>query len=264
MNLSGLKPCFYLFNGTFAYLGKSTDTNFHTHHALQISIGLDKPFLMETKKAYAKHQSIIIASDVSHKFDGLDAWHLILLIDPEHEKAHQIKNNVLQDPMTKLDFYPLEGHVEEIVQLMIQKASCPAVQNSLNQLLGIISGFTNKIHKTDQRIHKIFKYIERLDEKKVSMEDLTNLVNLSESRLSHIFKEQTGIPVRRYILWIRLMDALKNAILGQSLTTAALNAGFSDSAHFTRTYKSMFGVTPSTYVKKTKNSRFIQVINCSG
>ena len=248
----------------FAYLGKLSDTDFHSHHALQICIGLNKAFVLETQNGSKKYQAVVIDTDIRHKFDGMDDWHLILLVDPKHEKVHQIKKNISIDKTGEPAFSLLETHVDDIIHLMIQKASCNAVNNSMNSLLVLLSGSSQEILETDQRIQKIFNYIESLEEKKVTVKTLTTLVNLSESRLSHIFKEQTGIPIRRYILWVRLMSALKDVISGQSMTTAAFNAGFSDSAHFNRTFRSMFGVSPSTYVKKRKNSRFVQLIDCSG
>ena len=264
MDLQDLKSCFYFFNGTFAYLGKTTDTDFHSHHALQISIGLNRSFLLETQTKSGNYQAIIIDTDISHRLDCMGNWNLILLIEPEHESARQIKENILTGQTSEPDFLRLKPHVNNIVRLMVQKATCMKIKNSLDLLLAELTGLHDKPRETDQRIVKIFRYIENLEEKKVSLETLADLVKLSESRLAHIFKEQTGIPVRRYILWVRLMDALENITQGRSLTVAAHNAGFSDSAHLTRTFKRMFGVIPSMYLTKTNSSRFIQLINCSG
>jgi len=57
----------------------------------------------------------------------------------------------------------------------------------------------------------------------------------------HLFVEQTGLPFRTYLLWRRLMRGLEAFASGASLTDAALGAGFSDSAHFSRTFRRMFG-----------------------
>src|SRR3546814_5815939 len=54
-----------------------------------------------------------------------------------------------------------------------------------------------------------------------------------------------GMPFQRYVLWRRLLIAF-DAIGGQhSATEAAHMAGFSDSAHFARTIKAMFGICAS-------------------
>lgn len=51
-----------------------------------------------------------------------------------------------------------------------------------------------------------------------------------------LFKEETGVPVRQFLLWLRLNDAVKLIINGTSYTDAAYEAGFADAAHLTRTY----------------------------
>ncbi len=200
MNLSGIEPSYYFFNGTIVFLSNTIDNDFHRHHVLQISTGIDNPFILETEKSLKKVPSVIIDTNINHRFDCMDNWHLTLLIDPEHGSVEHIRKKFLLDDTAEPDFDLLKPYVDNIVQLLIQNGSCDMVKESLNNLLTELTGFEEKKHETDQRILKIFKFIENLEEKKVSMEALTDLVNLSESRLSHLFKDHTGIPVRRYIL----------------------------------------------------------------
>lgn len=68
---------------------------------------------------------------------------------------------------------------------------------------------------------------------------------LSQSRFLHLFKEETGLPYRRYRLWIRIGAALSVMRRGGTLTQAAYAAGFSSSAHFTTAFTTMFGMPPS-------------------
>jgi len=67
---------------------------------------------------------------------------------------------------------------------------------------------------------------------------------LSASRFAHLFKQEVGVPVRRYVLWQKMRRALDLAMAGESLTSAALTAGFADSAHLSRTVRSIQGVAP--------------------
>ncbi|HEY9266429.1 MAG TPA: helix-turn-helix domain-containing protein [Mycobacterium sp.] len=63
--------------------------------------------------------------------------------------------------------------------------------------------------------------------------------------MTHLFTEQVGIPLRRYVLWSRLRIAILRVQAGDDLTGAAHGAGFADSAHLTRTTRDMFGLPPS-------------------
>jgi AraC-like DNA-binding protein len=75
--------------------------------------------------------------------------------------------------------------------------------------------------------------------------ELAAQIGLSASRLTHLFTEQVGIPLRRYVLWLRLRVAITRVQDGDDLTGAAHGAGFADSAHLTRTTREMFGLPPS-------------------
>jgi AraC-like DNA-binding protein len=86
---------------------------------------------------------------------------------------------------------------------------------------------------------------EQLERGPVSLADLAGLGGLSAGRLRHLFVEQTGLPFKTYVLWLRLMKALEVAAAGESLTNAAHAAGFADSAHFSRTFRRMFGIAPA-------------------
>ena len=59
----------------------------------------------------------------------------------------------------------------------------------------------------DERIVKIRKYIQENIHKKFETSELCQLVFLSESRLLHLFKENVGIPIRNYILWMRVITS---------------------------------------------------------
>lgn len=78
---------------------------------------------------------------------------------------------------------------------------------------------------------------------------LAELANLSPSRFSHWFVEQTGLPLRSYRKWLRLEMALHRLAHGGNLTVAAHAAGFADSAHLSRTFRDMFGMNPAALLR---------------
>lgn len=77
---------------------------------------------------------------------------------------------------------------------------------------------------------------------------LAAMAGLSETRFSHWFREHTGMPLRSYRKWLRLVRGLEHALRGGTLTDAAHQAAFADQAHFSRTFVQMFGVRASDVV----------------
>ena len=84
---------------------------------------------------------------------------------------------------------------------------------------------------------------------------VTASVFLSESRISHLFKEHMGISLKKYLVWVRLKKAVHFLINeGVSFTEASYDSGFYDQAHLSNAFKQFMGVTPS----KPYNSRTLQ------
>ena len=98
----------------------------------------------------------------------------------------------------------------------------------------------------DARIVQAATTIDRLiGAGPVRLADAGRESGLSLGRFRHLFTAEIGMPFQRYVLWRRLLIAF-DAIGGQhSATEAAHMAGFSDSAHFARTIKAMFGICAS-------------------
>ena len=97
----------------------------------------------------------------------------------------------------------------------------------------------------DARIRTAFELIRASLDQSIRLSALAQALYVSESWLVHRFREQVGVPLRRYVLWQRLWRAVESALKGLTLTEAAHVAGFSDSAHLSRTFRETFGVAPS-------------------
>jgi AraC-like DNA-binding protein len=95
---------------------------------------------------------------------------------------------------------------------------------------------------TDRRIFLAIKCIEAQEE----FGEIAIRVNLSASRLRHLFKERTGWSPGQFAKEWKLWKAKR--ILQEtfcSVKESAAMAGFSDLSHFVRDYKTRFGCRPS-------------------
>ena len=79
--------------------------------------------------------------------------------------------------------------------------------------------------------------------------ELEKVTGLSRYELARQFKLKFGTSPYRYLLLRRLDFTRKQIAPDRSLADLALEAGFADQAHFTRMFKSAFGLTPSAYAR---------------
>ena len=100
----------------------------------------------------------------------------------------------------------------------------------------------------DQRIQIVRSAIEQECRRAWTITALAGLVNLSPSRLRHLFKAETGITPNRFLKEVRLAEA------EQLLRTTFLRVkeimnrvGFLDESHFGHEFKKAYGLAPSKY-----------------
>ncbi len=132
------------------------------------------------------------------------------------------------------------------------EASAKTALNELNDWIG--KPLPNCNIKSDKRIEMAVGIIKENAADNVSVDEIAETLGLSVSHLSQLFKEATGVPIRRYRLWQRLFIVAAKMAGGMRLTEAAISAGFSDSAHFSRVFKEICGVRPTDIWRSKKHS----------
>lgn len=98
----------------------------------------------------------------------------------------------------------------------------------------------------DQRVEQVVRRIKSSVADNLSLTELAGEVDLSVPRLVELFKKHLGVPIRRYRQWHRLYVTAVGVAQGNSLTEASIAAGFTDSSHFSNTFRTMLGMKPST------------------
>lgn len=80
---------------------------------------------------------------------------------------------------------------------------------------------------------------------RMSQDELAERLGLERTQALRLFKESTGTTFRQFKRWSGLQHAARLIVSGALVRTAAMDAGFADTAHLTRTFKQCFGLTPS-------------------
>ena len=100
----------------------------------------------------------------------------------------------------------------------------------------------------DDRVCIIQQYLRSNFAEPISVESLARLVNLSSSRLAHLFKSEIGSTPTSCLKFIRLekaRDLLETTCL--SIKQIMPLVGMSDKDNFRRDFKKAYGLPPKQY-----------------
>ena len=100
----------------------------------------------------------------------------------------------------------------------------------------------------DMRIAAAVRAIDAGPHEFTAITQAAEIAELSVPRFQHLFRDIVGTPFRRYRLWKRMANVAHSLSLGESLTNAALDAGFSSSAHLSSAFREIFGIKPSELI----------------
>jgi len=99
----------------------------------------------------------------------------------------------------------------------------------------------------DRRIKLAITKIEA-DPGSWQLSSLADSVNLSESRLRHLFKQETGTTVKRYLKVARLKRAaLLFTTTFLSIKEITAEVGYKSAGHFLLDFKSVYGMPPTVF-----------------
>ena len=246
------KDPFSLFfdRGVGVYCGNVKETKLHAHHAIEIVFALSGCFKVVDKFGIQeKYQLVLIPNDIQHQFVAInDVTPVFIYLDPFHDIGKALTSRFkLNKEIVGLNVIPNQ-HIFTNLHLW-RSGKDINIFETVAALAHQLTGTGFYTNESDERILKSIENIHADLHMDIRIKDIASKAHLSESRYAHLFKEQVGIPFRRFVLWTRLQTTVKSVIEGNSLTSACYDGGFSDLPHFSKTFFDMFGVPPSSVLK---------------
>lgn len=107
----------------------------------------------------------------------------------------------------------------------------------------------------DLRIARVRELLASCDPHNPNFSEIARAVNLSSSRLRHLFKSNVGCSLRSYVRQIRLKRAdtlLRTTFL--SVKEIAAATGANNESHFVRSFKKEYGNPPARYRKLMRSN----------
>jgi len=113
---------------------------------------------------------------------------------------------------------------------------------------------TVHVHREMKAISTVLEFIQAHYENKITLGELASAANLNQIYFSRLFKKITGMSPFSYLIEYRIMEA-KNLLRETDLkiTEIAQRTGFFDSAHFTKHFSRLAGMSPKRYRENILN-----------
>jgi len=248
--LTGVKrsggPPVLLWPAALVVWGPGAASSLHAHHAVQLVLTLDGRARLRSgvRQRWIDFTAALIAPDAPHEVDARGTNVIIAFVDPETEVGAGLRRR-LAGPLTVLPEAEVEGWRRQLAAVPLQPA---AVERWWRARLAAARA-PRRIHPRVRRALRWLRQNVDATEEDRSLERLAALAGLSPSRFMHVFTESLGVPLRPYLLWLRLQHAAGRLLAGASATEAAHEAGFSDAAHLSRTFRRTLGTTAREIAK---------------
>jgi AraC-like DNA-binding protein len=221
--------------GLALFAGAAGDNHPHRHLAHQLCLPAPGTGCrVETELGAWLGGACCIPGGLPHRL--LDFEGLLLWVDPTHALARTL---------------PLGAGPQPLVSPCTERLQ--ALQKDLD-LSRLFPSTAPQAAALEPRLERVMQCLQQ-GLRTQDMPDrgaLARLCGLSPDRFSHWFRESTGLPLRSYRKWLRLMAALQAVLAGHPLADAAQWAGFADQAHMARTLRENLGVNAGIALRDLK------------
>lgn len=238
------------------------------HHEFLLVTGGKGSFVIDHKKYVLKPGTLLyICPDVKHVL-GTDDVDPLCFLSVHFSYAEVsmkddlwgINENVAKLPMQVVselkDYYQVEDILGKMIVCWNTKLPGYEFESKtfLQQLIFAIIQNTKKQpenYSTSLKVETIITYLHKKINKKVSLDELADMVQLSPTYLSRAFKRSTGYSVIEFFNKMKI-DKAKELILegGMKIKEVAQTLGFTDEFYFSRIFKRVSGISPTEFQSK--------------
>ncbi len=137
------------------------------------------------------------------------------------------------------DYQPLESETRYLLMLI-----------DLTRRFGDVKPKLRKAALEPDAVQKVRAYIDANYAQPITLSELADHVSFSRYYLLRMFRKATGISPHLYLESVRVRNAQRLLVEGNSIVDVAYQVGFGSQSHFTQRFKQIIGVTPGVYARQ--------------
>jgi AraC-like DNA-binding protein len=247
-----------LWPGRFLMVARSVNNRPHRHLAASLLIALGDDFRLRIgQKTELRCRLALVAPDVEQCMDSGDQPVAVIHVDPDLDGWRQLRPLLGRRHHCHPDDSSITALRAQLLGALESGLDCAQAGRLFDDTVKALAG----VHcpaPLDPRIAALTRKLRSQAPNFPPLATLAAAVGLSESRLMHLFKQEMGVTLRRFMLNLRLQSAMRLWRPGMNLAALAADAGFYDQPHLARTAREVFDALPSLYA----DNRRIRVVNC--
>ncbi len=233
----------YIWERKTLYATTSNETGWHRHFGASIAVSTVRPFRLETRKVGEDYLAALVPPNLEHRALSMDTRMIVLLVDPDSPDFRPLLKGLTLSSIRKLDHAVFAPYLKQMDQIIDGSAALSVIEKCAGAMVSLLQSEPSA--SLDARIEGVLSRIRSTFPDVPPLALLAREQEISPNRLMTLFKSTLGLPIRRYLLWLRLRESVRWLENGENLTDTAHAAGFADSAHLSRVFRENFGMPPS-------------------
>lgn len=254
---------------------KSENDRYFWHYHPEYEIvfvrkGSGKLHIGEHLKNYEEGELVFIGPDLPHTGFGYG------VIGEHEEIVVQLRKDFLgEEFMQKPELLHIrelferakqglsfQGKARKIVSAKLQKMLSLSHFEKLVELLNILHTLATTTefsvlntadkrfdfsHKDENRINRVYEYVEQNYQKSIDIQAVADLANLTVPSFCRYFKKITHITYTDFVNEYRINQACRLLFENKPIADICFEVGFNNISHFNKTFKQLKGVSPREY-----------------
>lgn len=167
-------------------------------------------------------------------------WRPVVTLSRFQETIHSVLPNIYDSFILKEEEYKLARQLA----LGVLNMTCWEIHSQEKVI------YTPTMQKIEFLVRDITEFIDQHFTEDLRMEDIGQALHISTSYLSHVFKRETGMSPKQYIILRRIGEA-QSLLEATDIPIGEIEErlGFGSSVHFTATFKKYVGISPRDFRK---------------
>lgn len=185
---------------------------------------------------------------ITLKREGVSVTGDVLLVRPEVVHSVHVGDRGADVVFLNGLAFPYHAPLAVALKGCLERLACRSIDGDAGAAEELRERLAFAIDPLPAKILEVVRAMQADPMRRMTQHQLVRYLGMERTRALRCFKASTGLTFRRFKLWSALQHAAMRMAERELVRTAALDAGFADTAHLSRVFTSVFGLPPSVAI----------------